>query len=532
MSVKRTWKLAGAVFFAASMVMGAVQAETVIRIDEVAVGELDPGKASDYADSILMWNIYDTLVMAKQGGGGVVPMLAKSWGVEGTTFRFDLRDDVKFHSGNPMTAEDVVFSYERMVGLGQGFAFLFKGWVETVEAVDDHTVQFTLSATYAPFISALVRLPIIDKKAILANLQDGDFGDLKDYGQAFLSEHDAGTGAYMIESHNPLELTVMAKNPNYFLGVPNKAPDKARMRYGLEPATARTMVIRGELDIASNWLPPEVKKSLEARDGVHLVKEGGVGGFYIKLNTQKAPLDDVHCRRALALAFDYDAGMSQVAITDKVSGGVPARGPLPGGMLGYSMSIPVAVQDIAAAKKELGLCKYTAGDHELEISWVAEVPLEERFALLMQQNFSELGFKTKIVGVPWALFTERVSKVESTPHISQVFVTATAPDPDSLIYGMYHSSASGTWRSPEWVNDPEVDRLLDSGRATIDQAERQSIYEELVARLIEIQPTIYAYEMVSVFPANESINIPGLMDPAMQQPVMAANFTFRFMEMN
>ncbi len=72
MSAKHKWKLAGAAFFAASMALGAVQAETVIRIDEVAVGELDPGKASDYVDSILMWNIYDTLVMAKQGGGGVV----------------------------------------------------------------------------------------------------------------------------------------------------------------------------------------------------------------------------------------------------------------------------------------------------------------------------------------------------------------------------------------------------------------------------------------------------------------------------
>lgn len=532
MSAKYKWKLAGAAFLAASMTIGVAQAETVLRIDEVAVGELDPGKASDYADSILMWNIYDTLVMAKQGGGGVVPMLAKSWDVDGTTFTFHLRDDVKFHSGNAMTAEDVVFSYERMVGVGQGFAFLFKGWVESAEAVDDHTVQFTLTATYAPFISALVRLPIIDKKTVLANLQDGDFGVLKDYGAAYLSGHGAGTGAYIVESHNPLELTVMAKNANYFLGVPGKAPDKARLRYGLEPATARTMVLRGELDIANQWLPPEVKKSLAARDGVHLVKEGGVGGFYIKLNTQKAPLDDVHCRRALAAAFDYEAGMSQVAITDKISGGVPARGPLPGGMLGYTNAIPVASRDLAAAKEQLALCKYTPGDHELEISWVAEVPLEERFALLMQQNFSELGFKTKIVGVPWALFTERVTKVESTPHISQVFVTATAPDPDSLIYGMYHSSASGTWRSPEWVNDSEVDRLLDRGRATIDQAERQSVYEELVARLIEIQPTIYAYEMVSVFPANDSVVVPGLMDKKMAQPVMAANFTFRFMEMN
>ncbi len=519
--------LAGMLAFGA-----AAQAETVIRIDEVAVGELDPGKASDYADSILMWNMYDTLVMAKQGGGGVVPMLAKSWDVDGNTFTFHLRDDVKFHSGNSMTAADVVFTFKRTKALGQGFAHLFEGWVESVEAVDAHTVAFTLTSPYAPFISALVRLPIVDSKTVMANLQDGDFGDMKDYGQAYLSGHDAGTGAYTITSHNPQEESVMVKFDGYFLGVPAKAPDVARMRYGLEPATARTLMARGELDVASNWLPPEVKRALAKRDDIRLISEGGVGGFYIKMNTQRPPLDDVHCRKALAYAFDYKASMSVIAITDEISGGIPARGPLPGGMLGYSLNIPVAERDMDLAREHLAQCKYDPADFELEISWVAEVPLEERFALLMQQNFAELGFKGKIEGIPWALFTERVTKVESTPNISQVFVTATAPDPDSLIYSMYHSSAAGTWRSPEWVNDAEVDRLLDAGRGTIDQAKRQKIYEQLVARLIDLQPTIYAYEMVSVFPSNASIDIPGLMDPSMQQPVMAANFTFRFMTMN
>ena len=94
-----------------------------LRLDEVAVGELDPAKASDYADSILMFNVYDTLVLPKQGGPGHVPHLAESWEGEGSSYTFTLRDDVSFQSGNPLTAEDVVFSIERMKALGQGLSF-------------------------------------------------------------------------------------------------------------------------------------------------------------------------------------------------------------------------------------------------------------------------------------------------------------------------------------------------------------------------------------------------------------------------
>ena len=75
-------------------------AETVLRLDEVAVGELDPGKASDYADSILMFNVYDTLVLPIQGGPGYAPHLAESWEMDGTDFVFKLRSDVAFQSGN------------------------------------------------------------------------------------------------------------------------------------------------------------------------------------------------------------------------------------------------------------------------------------------------------------------------------------------------------------------------------------------------------------------------------------------------
>ena len=169
-----------------------------------------------------------------------MPHLAESWEGSGKTFTFKLRPDVKFQSGNPLSAEDVVFSVDRMKALGKGLSYLFAN-VDSAEALDDYTVQFNLKEPNAPFVASLVRLPIVDKQTVMANLGDGE-GDMKDWAQAYLSANAAGTGAYTVKSHNPQEETVMEKNDGYFLDIANAAPDTVRLRYGLEPATVRTLI--------------------------------------------------------------------------------------------------------------------------------------------------------------------------------------------------------------------------------------------------------------------------------------------------
>jgi peptide/nickel transport system substrate-binding protein len=507
---------------------GQAIAETVLRLDEVAVGELDPAKASDYADSILMFNVYDTLVLPAQGGPGHVGHLAESWTGEGNSFTFKLRDGITFQSGNPLTADDVVFSLERMKALGAGLSYLF-GVVESVEAVDESTVTFTLSSPYAPFVASLVRLPIVDKKAVIENLADGE-GEMKDWGQAYLSANAAGTGAYTVSSHNPQEETVMAKNADYFLGVADAAPDTVRLRYGLEAATVRALISKGEHDIASQWLPPEVVTAL-AKDGAQLFTESGTGAFYFKMNTTKPPLDDVNCRLALANAFDYGTAVKMIAITDDVSAGSPATGAIPVGMYGANPAESVMQQDMAKAKEYLAACKYPAADMNIEVSWIAEVPLEERFALLMQSNFSQLGIKSEIKKMPWALFAEQVAKPENTPHISQLFVNAVTGDPDTLLYGMYHSSTPGTWQSPEYLNDAKVDEYLEAGRNAPTPEARAEAYTQLNARLLEIAPTIYGFDRQSVFAASNRVKAPALSDPSQAFGLDGLGFSFRLMEM-
>ena len=434
---------------------------------------------------------------------------------------------MKFQSGNSLTANDVVFSFERMRAIGQGLSYLF-GFVESVEALDAHTVRFNLQEPYSPFVASLVRLPIVDMMLVMENLGDGD-GDMKDWGSAFLSANGAGTGAYVVQSHNPQDETIMVRNSDYFLPIPAEAPDTVRLRYGLEPATVRTLIAQGEHDISSQWLPPEVKKAL-ADDGAQLLVEGGTGAFYFKMNTTKPPLDDVNCRLALAKAFDYSSVLKLVEITDTVSEGSATTGAIPVGMFGANSTDQVLARELEAARGHLADCKYDPSEFSIEVSWIAEVPLEERLALLMQANLAELGVSSEIKKVPWALFADMVSNPENTPHVSQIFVTAVTGDPDTLLYGMYHSSAAGSWQSPEYLNDAAVDEHLDAGRTANSDEGREIAYRALNDRLMAIRAIHLRFDRQSVFVARAGISAPTLSDPEHAFGLDAMGFTFRLIE--
>ena len=126
--------------------------------------------------------------------GGVEPWVATEWSIseDGLTWTFKIRDDITFHSGNPLTAEDVAYTMNRMLTLGEGFGYLFTETVEEAVAVDDTTVEFRCKEANGTLLSALVRLYIVDSELVQSEYADGDYGDHGDYGKAFLLENDAG----------------------------------------------------------------------------------------------------------------------------------------------------------------------------------------------------------------------------------------------------------------------------------------------------------------------------------------------------
>lgn len=503
-----------------------------LRADAAAPGRSDPSKVSDYASSILAFNIYDTLLMPAPGDAVIQPNLAESWEVsdDGLSVSLKLRPGVKFHSGAEMTSEDVVFSLERLLALKSGYARLFVG--VSAQATDPLAVMFKLPEPNATFLPALVRLPIVEKATVLANLQDGAYGDLKDYGEAFLAAHDAGSGPYTITSHNPQEETVLTRFKEHFRTPAANAPDTVRLRYSVEPATVRTLMAQREWEITSQWLPIEVKRSLVGLGGMGLVIEPGFSYLEMPLNTQRAPTDDVHFRRAISMAIDYDALIGLLKVTPDSNTAAPLHGTIPSGMLGHDPSLPTLKRDIEGAKAELAKSKYADNPPPVEMIWVSEAAVEEHIGLIVQQNLAEVGITVNLTRVPWTLLTQQVAQVESTPNITQRFVQAPFPDPDSLISQNNHTRYMGTTLKMDWHDDKVVDEMLDKARAERSAEARKKLYHDIQVRLFETMPTIYAFQTADSFVKQDYVSAPLLEDPAKTYAVQGGNWQFSNMSVN
>lgn len=511
-----------------SMLATPAFADRVIRMNETGPGNLDPYMAADKAATLLMINVYDTL-LSFAPGGELEPHLATGWAVSdnGLEYTFKLKPSVAFASGNPVTADDVVYSFNRLMALKRGFSFLFER-VKEVRAPDQGTVVFVLAEPYAPFLSNLANFAIIDAKVARAHQAAGDFGENGDYAQAYLSANSAGSGPYKSTRHDPREGTTLEMNASYSGTFAQNAPQTVRIRYGIDAATVRTLFSRGELDISRIPLTTEVLTGLASMDGVKLTTDKSLSLFTYKLNTTRPPTDDLAFRTAISLAFDY-AAMGQLLSVGDIRLGYPASGPLPHGVLGYDPERKVAARDLDAAKAALAKSKYKPGDYTLDLLRIPEAPQQEKYSLLFQQNMSELGINVNIITAPWAQLQQLAQTAQATPHVSSVYVGLQTPDPDSLFWPEYHSTAAGTFTSMEWYHTPELDAKLEQGRRLTSVPERQAFYKQLSDEVIAQHTALYVYERAGAVVLRSAVTAPSLEDPNAAVPLLSGNFQFRSM---
>jgi peptide/nickel transport system substrate-binding protein len=480
-AMKRTLVSALLGGFAVAAVILSAHAEDrrVITVNTVQIfGTIDPAKISDYTDYMATANLYDGLVNVDPHGD-LLPELAESWEVspDATNVTFHLRKDAKFEDGSPVEADDVVYSIERLLRINQGPANLFSGVLKpgSVVAVDPHTVKFTLAKTFSPFLSTVPAIRIVNAKLVKANAGADD-------GQTFLAANVAGAGPYKLKSWDRGTHMTIERDPNYYRGWGDGAIDEVRFIITNDEATVRSMAASGELTMTSQYQSPDTYDALAKMPRFKVVKGDTSVAFYLKLNTKAKPTDDLHVRKAIALATDYDT------IRGTILPGGDLDGPLPKTFAAAHLEQPAPKFDLEAAKAEMEKSAYAGQtDLPLSLTYVTGTKFEEEIALLMQANLERLGFKVTLAGEPWNRVTEIASKVETTPNITEVFFGPTYPSPDSMFYTQYDSKAAGTWASMEWVQDPTVDKLIEGARATIDTTEQVKLYKELQQKLTEEQ---------------------------------------------
>lgn len=443
------------------------------------IPNLDPHVATGYSASWLLRNVYDSLVRVEGNPPKPVPALAKSWTVapDGMSVTFQLDPTAKFHSGKPVTAEDVVYSFQRAIRLNKGNAWMISGVIgpNSGRVVDATTVRFQLEKPFAALMQVLPWIWVVSKSEVEANLGTDD-------GQAWLMRNTAASGAFRVrraEAGNLYELERVT--PGWRQGGGNVTG--VIWRITRETAAQRLLVQRGEAHIAVD-LTSEDMDALKNAAGVVSIIEPEYRTFSIKMNTLHGPMADIELRKAVSYAVNYQALRDAAGYADLMIG------PLPGGILGHDPNLEVYRTDLAKAKAQLAKSKVPNGGVTLTMVHVSGLEQQRRFALILLDSLKALNITLNIKPMIWPDMVASCRTPQTFPDFFPVYQTANYGDPDNIAFAAYHSSRNGNWQNAVYKN-PEVDALIERGRTETDEAKRVAIYKDMQRKVVADAPDIF-----------------------------------------
>lgn len=448
------------------------------------VDHLDPALKYDLAVRMMQQQLYDALVKYEGNPSEIRPWLAESWSTsdDGLTWTFQLAKDAKFHDGSPVDADAIVYSFQRTMEINEGPAWMLEGFVEpeNIKSVDEHTVEFKLNKPYAAFLSFLPWWYIVNPEVVEANAKDGDMG------KGYLQENAAGSGPYMLERFEQGTAYVLKRNDDYWKGFPYDDDRMGGVIYRLirETAAQRAALLKGEADIVTG-LTVEERQAVDKRDEIDTTSLASLTTFGLKMNTTKGVTADINIRKALAYAYDYDsfiqimngeAKLQESPFTDAVKGMVPVA--------------DIPRRDIEKAKEYLAKSDYPDGGFEVEYVYVEGFELERQMGLSMIDAFKDIDVTVKMVPQTWPNMVAMGSKPETSPDLLAIFTTPVSTDPDAIAI-QYHPSSAGKYYGSHFLNDPELNALIEQGRAETDWEKREPIYAAIQQKIVDLQPEIF-----------------------------------------
>ena len=279
------------------------------QIDDITT--LDPAQSFEFSGSDIIRNVYGRLVNFDPAdlSEGYQADMAESWSVseDGKTITFKMRPGVKFHSGNPVTAADAVYSLQRAVKLNKTpsfiltqFGFTAENASETIKLIDDMTMSITTDNKYATsFVLNCLTATIggiVDSKVVMGHEKDGDMGN------DWLKTNTAGSGAYTVVNWKPNESYTLKANPDFYSGA--AVIERVIVRHIQESATQRLLLEKGDVDIARNLNPEDIAGISGNAD---IAVDSDLRGrlMYISMNQKDPNLSKPKVIEALKYLIDY-----------------------------------------------------------------------------------------------------------------------------------------------------------------------------------------------------------------------------------
>ncbi len=489
-------------------VFAETPADTLVIADKIDdIVSLDPAESFEFSGNDMLNNIYDTLVELDPADlGPLVPGLAESWELadDGVTYTFQIRQGVKFESGNEMTAEDAAFSLQRAVILDKTpsfildqFGFTADNVAEKIKATGDYELTIVTDKPYAPsfFYNCLTAgvAAIVDKETAMANEVDGDMG------HEWLKSNSAGTGAYNLRSYKPSESYVLEAKDEYWRGTP--ALKRVFLRHVAEPATQRLLLEKGDIDIARKLTPVDIEGIADNGD-LKVVDEVKGRIMYVSLNQKKEPLNNPAVIEAFKYLIDYE-GMSSTFLKGQYR---THQSFLPAGFLGAIEDTPYSL-DVEKAKAildEAGVEPFT-----FQI-YVRNDQERLDMAQSFQSTLAQAGITAELrVGTG----SEILGEYRARNH--DVYLGAWGPD-----YPDPHTNADTFARNPgnadedantgilAWRNAWEAKEVNDLTNAAVlekDSEKRAVLYEDIQRTHQEVSPFMPMFQQIQQVAMQNSV---------------------------
>ncbi|WP_414703632.1 peptide-binding protein [Pseudalkalibacillus sp. SCS-8] len=446
--------------------------------------------STDISSSDISGWIYDGLVVFDENLEPQ-PDLAKEWKTsdDGLVWTIKLHEGVKFHDGEPLTADDVVFTYE--IPLHEDYtgprASSFEK-IEKVEAVDDTTVKMTLSEPYAPFMDSLTYgiLP----EHILGDVPVKELGE-----HEFNTKNPIGSGPFKFEEWKEGQYVKVTAFEDYFEGRPNL--DSITYKIVPDANALMAQIANGDVHQASVQSPDlETAKKLEEEGKIVLSTDLALSYTYIGWNQKNELFQDEKVRQALTHAIDRETMISAVLNGD----GEVAHAPSSPLSWAYNEDVPKFGYDVEKAKKMLEEAGWTPGDDgilqkdgkkfQFEIKTNQGNKAREQIAQVVQEQLKQVGIEVKPKIMEWSAFIEDVT-APNWNYDAVILGWALSADPDPT--AIWHSKEREAGLNFVHFSDPELDKLMDENTKELDQEKRKEMIAKIQEGIVEQQPYTFLY---------------------------------------
>jgi peptide/nickel transport system substrate-binding protein len=439
-----------------------------------------------------MGNMYEQLLRINPPGSAekFTPLLATRWesSADGLTWTFHLRPNVKFHDGEPLTADAVKMSIDAARDHA-GASFIW--WmVDSIEAVDTLTVKFnlTVSAPIDLIASSFDGAWIVSPKALTASAADPNY---------FETGVEAGTGPYMLESYKADQEIVFTRFDDYWGGWQPGQFDKVLVEIVSEAITQQQMLEGGQVDLVQS-IPSENLDSFKTNPNYTYDEEPSFFNYVGFFNTLRPPLDNIKVRQALSYAIPYSDIIS-IAVFKR---GTQSRGPVPAGVWPWSADVNQYTYDLTKARQLLADAGFPNGGFALKLTYASENSVEASFAPLIKDSFAQLGVDVTIEPMLW---NQQWELAKSDPANAQdmflVLYWPTYSDAGSdNLWSMFYYTEKPFFNLSYW-NNPAYNALLDEAIAdtVTDPTTSQAKYVEAMNLLVDKAPGLFFFDTKAVY---------------------------------